>query len=254
MDSVWIRNRAASVTTREMPIANPLGVNGPRQRKTTGRLRRALTNIVTKQNPYPEYVVQRLPFNPASPGGTVRTLPAPKKVDPATLVEELRGKVSGIAERTLPEPPAIPHLTLPAVNEAAFQAAQNIALAAATLAGVGQRGIEPGMPVGGGPKENMALGKALAARLYGWTGTEWQALRELWMRESGWRADAVNPSSGALGIPQRLPGAHPFASPAQRRRWASNPRLQILWGLRYIAQRYGSPSRALAHSNQFGWY
>ena len=30
--------------------------------------------------------------------------------------------------------------------------------------------------------------------------------------------------------------------------------VQIDWGLAYIAQRYGSPSKAWEHSEQIGWY
>ena len=45
-----------------------------------------------------------------------------------------------------------------------------------------------------------------AAAQYGWTGDNWNALVWLWNRESGWRWNAENRSSGAYGIPQSLPG------------------------------------------------
>lgn len=95
---------------------------------------------------------------------------------------------------------------------------------------------------------NQATAKILAAPL-GWSaGTQWSDLVALWNQESGWNDKAVNPSSGATGIPQLLPSAH--AVPPG---WSS-PSVQIGWGLSYIAARYGSPAAAWAHEQQFGWY
>lgn len=87
------------------------------------------------------------------------------------------------------------------------------------------------------------IGKREAAR-YGWTGRQWDALYALWMRESGWNPKAVNASSGAEGIPQKISG---FADNVTARG-------QILWGLAYIKARYGTPVKALQHSNATGWY
>lgn len=50
----------------------------------------------------------------------------------------------------------------------------------------------------------VAIGRRMAAA-QGWTGSQWTALFNLWMRESGWNPYAVNPSSGAYGIPQCYP-------------------------------------------------
>lgn len=74
---------------------------------------------------------------------------------------------------------------------------------------------------------------------YGWSGQDAAALQQLWNGESGWDPSKVNPSSGAAGIPQAL--GHRL--PAD---YAKNPQSQIKWGLNYIKQRYGSPSRAWA--------
>lgn len=97
--------------------------------------------------------------------------------------------------------------------------------------------------------KNQATAKLLAAP-FGWsTGQQWTDLVKLWNQESGWNAAAVNPSSGATGIPQLLPSAH--AIPPG---WSS-PSVQIAWGLSYIASTYpGGPSGAWAHETQFGWY
>lgn len=107
-------------------------------------------------------------------------------------------------------------------------------------------GIEPGL--GGDAAQNLRLGQQLAAR-YGWTGAQWRALRELWQRESGWSSMARNPSSGAFGIPQALP-ATKMPAAAQR----GDAGAQILWGLNYIKDRYGSPAAALAFHNAHNWY
>ena len=93
---------------------------------------------------------------------------------------------------------------------------------------------------------NVALGAQLAASLYGWVGAMFDALNKLWTRESGWNAYAVNPSSGAAGIPQALGHGNVFA--------LGDAYSQILWGLSYIAQRYGNPINAWAHEVSSGWY
>ena len=77
-----------------------------------------------------------------------------------------------------------------------------------------------------------------------------QALIDLWNEESGWNPHAVNASSGAFGIPQILPSAHPDVSRNL------SPQQQIDWGLQYIMQRYGSPLAAwrFERSHTPNWY
>lgn len=95
------------------------------------------------------------------------------------------------------------------------------------------------------PTDPRTLGQQMAAAR-GWTGVEWQALDVLWGKlESGWNPNNVNRSSGACGIPQALP----CSKIADR-----SVRGQIQWGLDYIAGRYGTPSRALAHHRVHHWY
>ena len=86
---------------------------------------------------------------------------------------------------------------------------------------------------------------------YGWSADQFSCLLSLWNRESGWRANAMNPSSGAYGIPQALPGEKMAAAGPD---WRTNGRTQVDWGLGYIADRYGSPCGAWAHSERTGWY
>ena len=81
---------------------------------------------------------------------------------------------------------------------------------------------------------------------WGFGPGQFGALQALWNRESGWNAYAVNPSSGAAGIPQALGHGHVFN--------LGDYKAQIVWGLNYILGRYGSPAGAWAHEMQFGWY
>jgi len=81
---------------------------------------------------------------------------------------------------------------------------------------------------------------------------QFACLDPLWDRESGWNAYAQNPSSGAYGIPQALPGSKMASAGPD---WATNPDTQVRWGvLDYIDPVYGSPCAALAHENAVGWY
>lgn len=122
---------------------------------------------------------------------------------------------------------------------------------AATSSSTANSSADNGTATGGTPDQNRTLGKNLAASLYGWTGAEWDALLQLWNRESEWKTDADNPSSGAYGIPQSLPGSKMASAGAD---WKTNPATQIKWGLKYIKDRYGSPSAAMVHENSYNWY
>lgn len=85
----------------------------------------------------------------------------------------------------------------------------------------------------------------------GWGDGEFACLVALWNKESGWRVNAYNASSGAYGIPQALPGGKMASAGAD---WSTNPATQISWGLGYIGGRYGAPCGAWGHSQAKGWY
>jgi hypothetical protein len=85
----------------------------------------------------------------------------------------------------------------------------------------------------------------------GWGSGEFDCLVALWNRESHWNVYAHNPTSGAYGIPQALPGDKMASVAAD---WATNPETQIIWGLGYIEGRYQTPCGAWAHSERKGWY
>jgi murein DD-endopeptidase MepM/ murein hydrolase activator NlpD len=86
---------------------------------------------------------------------------------------------------------------------------------------------------------------------FGWSSGQFSCLQPLWAHESGWNPYAQNPSSGAYGIPQALPGSKMASAGGD---WQSNPATQIRWGLSYIQGNYGSPCGAWAHEQADGWY
>jgi hypothetical protein len=84
----------------------------------------------------------------------------------------------------------------------------------------------------------------------GWGPGQQQCLDSLWTEESGFSSTALNSQSGATGIPQLLPSVHQIPP-----NW-SDPRVQIRWGLDYIAGKYGTPCDAWAFetSHTPNWY
>jgi len=86
---------------------------------------------------------------------------------------------------------------------------------------------------------------------FGWSSSQFSCLDPLWEHESGWSVTAVNPGSGAYGIPQALPGSRMASAGPD---WQANAATQIRWGLEYIKGTYGSPCAAWAHSQATGWY
>lgn len=76
-------------------------------------------------------------------------------------------------------------------------------------------------------------------------------LNSIIQQESGWRVNATNPSSGAYGIPQSLPG-NKMASAGSD--WRTNPITQLKWMYSYIKERYGGLQNALSFRATHGWY
>lgn len=70
-------------------------------------------------------------------------------------------------------------------------------------------------------------------------------------RESGWRVNATNSSSGAYGLMQALPASKYASAGAD---WRTNPATQIKWGLSYMNERYGSPCQAWTFWQNHNWY
>lgn len=86
---------------------------------------------------------------------------------------------------------------------------------------------------------------------YGWSNNDFQCLVKLWEKESKWNPNAKNKNSGAYGIPQALPGSKMASEGAD---WRTNYKTQIRWGLKYIKQRYGTPTAAWNSFLKKGWY
>lgn len=86
---------------------------------------------------------------------------------------------------------------------------------------------------------------------YGWASSQDTYLVELWNRESNWRWNADNASSGAYGIPQALPASKLAANGPD---WQTDGQTQVAWGLDYIHSRYGTPQAAWSHEQSYGWY
>ncbi|HEV2344883.1 MAG TPA: hypothetical protein VGS97_12375 [Actinocrinis sp.] len=70
-------------------------------------------------------------------------------------------------------------------------------------------------------------------------------------RESGWSVTATNPSSGAYGLGQALPGSKMASAGSD---WQTNPVTQIRWTLGYMDERYGSPCAAQSFWEGHNWY
>lgn len=132
-----------------------------------------------------------------------------------------------------------------AQRAAARQAAANAAAAQTTTAKA--TGSSAAVQPSGSPQQ-VALAMLGS---FGWSSSQFSCLVSLWARESGWNIYASNPSSGAFGIPQALPGSKMASAGAD---WQTNAATQIRWGLGYIQQTYGSPCAAWDHSEAAGWY
>ncbi|MBG9986839.1 LysM peptidoglycan-binding domain-containing protein [Facklamia sp. DSM 111018] len=82
-----------------------------------------------------------------------------------------------------------------------------------------------------------------------------QAEKDMWSSiiasESGWSHTVSNPSSGAYGLPQALPGSKMASHGAD---WATNPYTQLAWMYDYMVGRYGSISGAWSFWQGNRWY
>ncbi|WP_229275900.1 aggregation-promoting factor C-terminal-like domain-containing protein [Agromyces kandeliae] len=139
-----------------------------------------------------------------------------------------------------------------AEKAAAEKAAAEKAAAEAAAAEQSASTAAPSYPTGpANPSGAQAIARDLMASMYGWGSDQFGCLVDLWNKESGWNVYAQNPSSGAYGIPQALPGSKMSTAGAD---WATSASTQITWGLGYIAGRYGTPCGAWSHSVSVGWY
>lgn len=81
--------------------------------------------------------------------------------------------------------------------------------------------------------------------------TQYNCFNNIVIKESGWNYTATNPSSGAYGLVQALPGSKMASAGAD---WRTNPITQINWGISYMNGRYGSPCGAWSFWLNNHWY
>ncbi|MDX2699197.1 transglycosylase SLT domain-containing protein [Streptomyces ipomoeae] len=93
--------------------------------------------------------------------------------------------------------------------------------------------------------EIQAMAKSVVA------SDQWTCFSNIVDHESDWNYKAVNPSSGAYGLFQALPGSKMSSAGAD---WQTNPATQIKWGLNYMESRYGSPCGAWSFWQAHNWY
>ncbi|GFN06783.1 hypothetical protein Smic_53390 [Streptomyces microflavus] len=91
--------------------------------------------------------------------------------------------------------------------------------------------------------------KAMARQMV--PADQFQCFSNIVNHESTWNYRATNPSSGAYGLMQALPG-HKMSSAGAD--WQTNPATQIKWGLSYMDSRYGSPCGAWSFWQANNWY
>jgi hypothetical protein len=137
----------------------------------------------------------------------------------------------------------------------AFKRAQELKAAQdAAVSSIGKSGSSGGgQAFGGGVPSNPAANFRFAQNIagnYGWGANELSAWYTLGMKESGWRNTAQNPTSTAYGIGQFLNSTWAGVGIGK----TSDPATQVEAMARYIKNRYGSPSRALAFHLSHNWY
>ncbi|TXS20835.1 lytic transglycosylase domain-containing protein [Streptomyces sp. ms191] len=91
--------------------------------------------------------------------------------------------------------------------------------------------------------------KAIARQMI--PASQFQCFSNIVDHESGWNYRATNPSSGAYGLVQALPGSKMSSAGAD---WQTNPATQIKWGLNYMNSRYDSPCGAWSFWQANRWY
>ncbi|WP_345752702.1 aggregation-promoting factor C-terminal-like domain-containing protein [Microbacterium rhizophilus] len=179
----------------------------------------------------------------------VDTAPLEKRVDelsdyermPAVVVRGEAEETDEVREEIVAETAALEEADAEAQREAeeAARKAEEERKAAEALAAANS------------PSGAQATAQAMAAERFGWGADQFGCLVSLWNKESGWNYQASNPSSGAYGIPQSLPGSKMATVGSD---WETNATTQISWGLDYISRSYGTPCAAWGHSQATNWY
>lgn len=83
-----------------------------------------------------------------------------------------------------------------------------------------------------------------------WSSSEWDSFNTIVEKESGWDNTAQNPKSTAYGIGQFLDSTWDIVGCKK----TSDPYEQIDCKIKYIEQRYGTPTKALEFHLVNNWY
>lgn len=83
-----------------------------------------------------------------------------------------------------------------------------------------------------------------------WNESEWPGFHYILDHESGSNPYAINPNSGACGIPQALPCSKLLSVIGS----LDNISGQLDWMVSYIADRYGTPTKAMQFHQLNHWY
>ena len=132
-----------------------------------------------------------------------------------------------------------------ALKEAAERARAEAEAAEARRKAMANRGYLPGTT---DPRD---IARQILQNKYGYGAGQFACFDNIISRESRWNVHATNPSSGAYGLAQALPGSK-MASIASD--WRTNPATQIIWGVQYMDNRYGSPCEAWSFWQAHSWY
>lgn len=103
--------------------------------------------------------------------------------------------------------------------------------------------------VGMGYNATPAQAQAIAKQLV--PSGQYACFANIIERESSWNVHATNPSSGAYGLPQSLPGDKMAEYGSD---WRNSATVQIKWALAYMTGRYGSPCAAWTFWQNHSWY
>lgn len=152
--------------------------------------------------------------------------------------------ISGISEKTIQ---LEKDKAKAAAEKAQAEENEKLAKAAAEAAASKTGPIGPAPSASGvtSPEENKAYARSILS------DADFQCIDILAGRESGWSTTATNPSSGAYGVAQSLPGNKMASSGAD---WQTNGKTQVNWMVQYTIERYGSPCGAKAAWDIKHWY
>ena len=85
----------------------------------------------------------------------------------------------------------------------------------------------------------------------GWNSSEYEIVVKLVSHESSWNPNLINKKSGACGLFQAKPCSKVFKRYPD---YTTNYKSQIKWGLKYIKDRYKTPSNAWKFWQEHKWY